>query len=369
MNTKMLRWVLLSLAGLAGLLLPTAARAANVTVDCTGGPADFASVTAALNALDLQGPHTIRILAGPCHERIRIFDRERLTIDGSPLDALDAAFVSPVSGVGIVISIGNSRGILLRNTGALQGSNGVVIDRKSEVSIQGCRIEGNTRNGVMVVGQSLLRVTVSTHDGNGNFGMFVHQGSTVIAGNFTPGGGNNFNGNGRRGIVCTQGCTLYLAGANGVGFNGVAGLTLSTGSRASIDGTGGPNQFVGNGNGIEVFRGAAASIFNSNIIEGNPGLGLEVDGNSSTLLTDVTVRNNGEGGVSAARMSTIEFGTTGAGGNLLSGNGGANLSCDTTALIFGNLTGITNITCMRIERTLGPPRPGRIDPPGLSAHP
>ena len=134
------RWVLPILAGMAALLLPSAAWAADVTVDCTGGPADFATVTAALNALDLQGPHTIRILAGPCHERIRIVDRERLTIDGSPAGALNAAFVSPVSGAGNVIIIVNSRGILLRNTGARQGFSGVVIDRKSEATMQGCRI-------------------------------------------------------------------------------------------------------------------------------------------------------------------------------------------------------------------------------------
>ena len=93
--------------------------------------------------------------------------------------------------------------------------------------------------------------------------------------------------------------------------------------------------------------------------ENNPGLGLDVEGNSSLLLFDTTVANNGQPGLSAVRISLTELG----GNNTFAGNGTANLSCDANSLFSGDLTGIQNIKCMKIERTKGPPRPGRADKP------
>ena len=153
---------------------------------------------------------------------------------------------------------------------------------------------------------------------------------------------------------------MFLDSAAGVGFNGLAGLTVGNGSRAFIDGSGGANEFVGNGTGVLVFRGSEAVFSGPNSVHDNTGVGLEADENSAVLLADITVQNNAQGGVSALRTSTVGFDTVGAGGNALSGNGGANVSCDSTALIFGNLTGITGINCTRIERSIGPPRPGRV---------
>jgi hypothetical protein len=359
----------------APLLLATTATAADVTVDCAGGPADFSSVADALNALDHQGPHTITILAGNCTERVLIANRERLTITAAPIGS---TFISPEPGEGDVIRIDNSRGITLIQVGATEGVNGVRIDRKSEVTLIGCSIGGNT-NGVLVTGQSLftaigsvfvsnanngvvlrnqslLNAAGNLFDGNGNIGLVVRQGSTAVAGDFTPGGGNNFNGNGQRGIACVGGCTLLLNSFNGLANNGFAGLTVATGSRVGIDGSEGQNEFTGNGNGVLVFFGSQAAFAGPNSIHNNTGVGLEADENSSVFLSDLTVQNNGRGGVNALRMSTVGF----APGNPVSSNGGANVSCDSTALVYGDLTGITNIACSRIERPLGPPRPGRV---------
>jgi hypothetical protein len=362
-------------AAAVALLFAGAAHAADVTVDCTGGPADFASVTDALNALDLQGPHRIILLPGPCNERIHIVDRERLTIDASPHGT---TFVSPETGEGIVIYIANSRGIVLRQVGAFQGLHGVVIERASEVALEGCTFNGNAANGVIIQGKSLVTAPnnafvgnenngvvvrgesvylsfANLHDGNGNIGMSINEGATAIVGDFTPGGGNNFNGNGRRGIACLRGCTLLLNSANGFANNGFAGLTIATGSRAAIDGSGGANEFRNNGNGVLVFFGSEAVFLGPNTIHDNTGVGVEADENSSLFLDGLAVQNNGQGGVNALRTSTAGFGS----GNAISGNGGANLSCDSTALVYGELAGITNIQCARIERSLGPPRPGR----------
>ena len=40
--------------------------------------------------------------------------------------------------------------------------------------------------------------------------------------------------------------------------------------------------------------------------------------------------------------------------------GGASFSCDTTSLVSGDVSGITNSSCKQVERDNGPPRPGKF---------
>ena len=66
--------------------------------------------------------------------------------------------------------------------------------------------------------------------------------------------------------------------------------------------------------------------------------------------------NNTEGGVRVARSSVGGFNP----GGTYSGNGGAQISCDDTSLIFGpGLAGLPNkaVACKNIEHEKGPPRP------------
>src|SRR5687768_3338937 len=63
-------------------VLPAAARAASVTVDCDAvapPPGVFTSITAALATLDDAGPHTVTV-TGICTESVNIVQRDRLTI-------------------------------------------------------------------------------------------------------------------------------------------------------------------------------------------------------------------------------------------------------------------------------------------------
>jgi hypothetical protein len=61
--------------------------------------------------------------------------------------------------------------------------------------------------------------------------------------------------------------------------------------------------------------------------------------------------------LSAVRLSLAEFG----GNNVFTGNGTANLSCDSTSLFSGDLVGTGKVNCKRIEQVKGPPRHGRAD--------
>jgi hypothetical protein len=93
-----------------------------------------------------------------------------------------------------------------------------------------------------------------------------------------------------------------------------------------------------------------------NEITGNTGYGVFLDFNGALAMTGAVVTNNTEGGVRVARSSVGNFGL----GNVLTGNGGAQLSCDDTSLIAGpGLTGLPNksVACKNIEHAQGPPRP------------
>ena len=100
-----------------------------------------------------------------------------------------------------------------------------------------------------------------------------------------------------------------------------------------------------------------AFIGGGNDISSNTGPGIFV-GTNATLSSGGanTITNNTAEGVNLRRQSVGQF----FGADIISGNGGANLACDSTSLAAGELAGVTNIRCMRIERELGPPRPGRI---------
>ena len=129
----------------------------------------------------------------------------------------------------------------------------------------------------------------------------------------------------------------------------------------------GPHQIQNNGSsaadpgvrgGIRVNRGSLA--LDSGVqVTNNTGVGIRAVQNTGvSLLANVTVSGNTEGGVLVDRQSVAGFFQPFS----IVGNGIASISCDTTSLIFGDLTGVAGIDCMRIERTLGPPRPGRVLP-------
>ncbi len=126
----------------------------------------------------------------------------------------------------------------------------------------------------------------------------------------------------------------------------------------------GPHQIQNNGTatadptlrgGIRVVRGSLT--LNSGVqVSNNVGPGIRADQNTGTSVTNITVSNNSEEGVRVGRQSVSGFFPPLA----IVGNPVASISCDTTSLVFGDLTGITGVSCSQIERTAGPPRPGRV---------
>jgi len=100
-----------------------------------------------------------------------------------------------------------------------------------------------------------------------------------------------------------------------------------------------------------------AFLEGGNDISNNTGPGVFASANATfSSGGGNTIINNTAEGVSLKRQSVGQLFAA----DTISGNGGPNLACDTTSLAAGELTGVSNIRCMRIERELGPPRPGRI---------
>jgi hypothetical protein len=345
---------LLALNMFAGL-----AKATDVTVDCAGATAGaFTSISAALETLDRQGPHTIFLLPGNCVEAVRIIDRERLTIDASPLG--NAWAVSPDGSPPIVIS--GSHGISLIQMGATGGNfNGILINRNSEVSILGMTIQNNGGNGVVVRGASTVLFGDNNISFNGANGVNVAENSVgTFAGSAAGANGMLAEHNGENGLRCSYGATCFVLGFVTAQNNGVAGLSVSNGARVQVNADDGPNVFQGNTfSGIAVARNSTAFIVGAQrtFVQNNLGVGFDVEGNASLVLFDTTVSNNQQAGLSAVRMALAEFG----GNNIFTDNGTANLSCDSTSLFSGDLAGVGKISCKRIEQVKGPARHGRAD--------
>src|SRR5713226_3005284 len=343
------------------LALPAPARATDVTVNCAGGPADFPGITAALNALDAQGPHIITI-TGNCNERVRILNRENLTLAAS---GAGASIISPADGAGNVVLIRGSRNIVLSTMGIQRGFNGVRIDSSSGVSIVACLLANNANNGV-VLRSSVLHIEGSTLQNNGGFGLRGLDNSTIDVGNFDPSGGVKASSNGSAGFGCSTGCNMTFNGANIAENNGLTGILAGTGGRIVVNGGEGDgldNAIRGNSfAGVWVFRGAQAFFADTNTIENNNGPGVRIEQDAAVSLFTTTIRNNTQEGVIVLRLSAAQLGdpTDPTSRNVITGNGTASVACDSTGLVFGDLTGTSNVTCSRVERGQGPPRPGKI---------
>jgi hypothetical protein len=346
-----------SLVSVVALGLPGTAGAADVTVDCDGpGPADFGTINDALAALSLEGPNTIFVLPGLCVENVVIDNRERLTID-APDGGLNIVPADPDQPV---ITIRDSRSIVLRTLSADNGNAvGYVITSSSGVRLEGNHSNSNGNGGYFVDDHSSVDFsshTTTAYGGTGGTGLLVARGSFALVQAAT------LTGNAAHGIVCRDGSTCHLDGNVVIEDNGAYGLAAVNNSLIRMVSNTGPNSVHGNGSGISLAGNSRAVLTgpSGNSVTANNGPGIELDTNSSLALLNTTVSNNTGPGVSVLRNSVAGI-VDGFGTNTISNNGGANLACDATSLLYGNLNGISKIACTRIERAMGPPRPGTVN--------
>lgn len=321
-----------SLVAVVALGLPRVALAANVTVDCTGGPADFGSITAALNALDLQGPHTIFLAPGTCVESVVIEDRERLTIDARP----HGTQIQSADGFHDTITIINSHGVELFQVGAVFGKTGIAIGQSSEVLLAGVTSEVNG-DGVIVTENSTLRYEGGLVQTNDRDGLIVIEGSVARA------DGVNFQSNPGSGISVFANSRIQVHNSL-LSNNSIRGLSLDNGGSAQVLNT----QIHDNGNlgpafgagGILALRKSEFGLIASDV-SNNRGFGVVVRDNSSAVLVDNTINANSAGGVIALILSVARL----AGTNIITGNGNTDLTCTISSFAYGNRSGVGKLLC------------------------
>ncbi len=367
------------------LLFPPNIAATDLFVDCTGStPNVGTNLQSAIDSLDLVGPHTIHFLGGPCVENIWIIDRQRLTITAEGIGAfIDSEHHGPA------MYIAGSTGIRLVQIGFTNGNFGLLIERASEVSLEGCTIGGGNGNGVVVRGNSSVSL-------NGLVTGSATNGITVVDSQIAIGGGTIQN-NGRYGLVLRKshgviggdtGSPLVIQG-NGSGL-GVTASTLEVY---------GPVNIQNNTTGMNVLNGGSASLYgdeeNAIMIAGNSWTGINTDGGFVSLAGGIHIINNGFGmqplhagvrvddnttlvasdaeisgntgpGIDAINAGVISLGASvvsnnSADGirlvgnssvtfyppndNVVSGNGGLALDCDGTSVFSGDRTGVGAIAC------------------------
>jgi len=268
------------------------------------------------------------------------------------------------------------------------GSNATMATNPNER----IRVLRNGGDGIDVDG-SFFQVNFGTLDVENNAGAAIFQtGGRLLIFDGGVGGGNLFQGNGEGIDVFNAGSAQFF-GKNTIRNNGDVGLQILGSSvafngRFLPDGTlratvieghatvgvnvvrlgeltmNGPHQIQNNGTatadptlrgGIRMIRGSL-TLNNGVQVSNNTGPGIRADQNTGTSVTNITVSNNSEEGVRVGRQSVAGFFPPLA----IVGNPVASISCDSTSLIFGDLTGITGTNCNRIERAAGPPRPGRV---------
>lgn len=383
------------------VMLGGVAQAANVTVDCGGGPADYPTIGAALAALDVTGPHTIAV-SGTCSENVNIGKRDRITILAAPGATLSAANVNQRA-----LTVNGSRLITVDGLTITGGRGVFMLGAGSDLSLSNCIVENSTSHGIQVFGGGSLTLASTTVRNNAQRGVTVNGGAVSLNGGVTieyngatglvmhygvrgqinadPGLENYFRHNGGSGIGGGNGSNITIFGANiisnnagnGISFlhttylemgegiveqNGRTGIYLAETSHGELfgnvivrnNGATGTDAFTRGG--IRLGENADFAISGGVQITNNTGPGFLLD-SDSTLITlgGNTISNNSEGGV-VLRLQSLYYNWGGP--DIMLGNGGSALSCDATSLVAGDITGISPVRCMNIERPQGPPRPG-----------
>lgn len=384
------------------LLLPCAAFGANVTVGCAGGtPGTYTSVNAALAAIDSQGPNTITV-SGTCTENVVLNQRERLTLQA----AADGGTIVSAAPFVTTIEARNCGGLTLRNltvrginrtalamfTGTTPTITGATIETTAGglaldlVGISDGTIGGfnaadavTVRGGARCVSCSAFFAGGVTLENSTLAGLSIDAGRVSFFGQrpSTPPSGqpnvvrNNFNG-----ISVTNGGAVVMDNVNRVENNGASGILL-VGGHATLNGgtlpdgtrfgttfennqrnavsalensqfrSNGAAKFLNNGSLSVDFHAGISATHSSVValtggeITGSVGPGISADSGSTVRLSGTVISGNSEEGVRLLHGAVFES----LAGTTVPANGNGSVTCDATAIVFGDFTGIAPFEC------------------------
>ncbi len=322
------------------LVISVPGWAVDLNVDCSGAtPGYYTSINAALAALPSQhGPHIITV-SGLCKENVYLDGWTYLTIQSAP--GTTATIQSPKASLHVV-EVWNSNRIVLQRLTITGGARGLNVIGSSVQAVSS-KIEGNKQQGVWVSGRAWLWVMGTATEpaslSNNNAGAMVTDAGLLWVSDYA-----NIDNNGNRGINVRPGSQVVIFPEK----YPLANVTMNGNGWKS-----------GNGVGIQVISGKLD--LNGVTMTGNYGPAIVADYQSVVALANATLAGN-VGGLQVLRASLARIGPlSGSGPVTLLSNGPTDLTCDVTSLVAGDLSGVGTVDCKRIERELGPPRPGEIE--------
>ena len=342
---------------------PRTARATDILVDCGAGE----TISAALSSLDDVGPNTITV-SGTCHESVVVFSRDRLELFGVGATIVGTADLP-------VANVSGSRNIVISGFTLTGGSVGLRVARASEVAVDNLQSHGNA-TGISVQDGSLLRLNgaVNVHGNTGN--GIVGAASRIVLSDGA--GSNSIADNGGDGVVLADGSKGNFLGVTTIHGNGAGGVSIVRTSSinlfgAVVDSNGGTgvnvqetshcqlgsntisnNGAAASGGGIRVADNSDLYLDGGVSVTGNTGIGVQAElaGQLSSVGGN-TITGNTLEGVRVRRMGLAHFYAP----DVITGQGGTALTCDSTSLVVGDLTGVSKVKCSNVEKEVGAPAP------------
>jgi parallel beta-helix repeat protein len=231
-------------------LLPSAAEARTIRVDCAAGQS-------IQHRLSSAHPGDTLLVRGTCTEHVTLSElKSDVTLDGQGSAEIHAPGITQAA-----IRV-RARGAVIRGFRIVGGEQGIAVLGGGAAVIDGNVIEGAANSGILVTRHSSAGIVNNTVQSNGSDGITVTESSSARIGFLDPDAG-------------APSPNLLTTNARG-------GVTVSRSSNARIAG----NTITGNGDaGVRVVRAAHADIA-GNVINGNAG-GILVSQNSGVNLADV----------------------------------------------------------------------------------
>lgn len=337
------RWARLScmLILLAGCFATRAQAQQFYFVDCTGtNPYDFASITAAVNAVSSLGvgPVSYILVTGTCTENVNINSAFNLNI---------GAWYGTTASVVGNIAVSNSESVYFYGLNVSNPyGDGFDFSSSRAVTLDTCTSNGNQGSGLDAYNQSEVSVAESgSFDNNGAGGMHLYSGSiftinslsglTDISNNAGPGvwlsQGSSFGSNGNTaidnnavaiansstqpvfGVTSLGHSTVQLGtciGPNTIQGNQAGGFDIEENSELSIYDCGTPyqNNVMANGPvGVSAGFGSQVTLYEMVAISGHTAEGVELYGDSQLNVEGgVVISNNGSTGNSRSAGIVVD---------------------------------------------------------------
>lgn len=286
-------------------LLPTAGRAATITVDCSS-----ASLQA---AIEKARPGDALLVSGTCKENLIIYEEAaRITLDGQ-----GKAMISGPDGGKPTIAV-RGRGITIKGFTVSGGSSGIVVAYGGQAVIDGNTVQG-AGWGILLIHSSSAEITDNTVQNNRNAGIGLGETSSARIRN------NTVRNNRLHGIVITTTSAVWV---------GVSGFSDQAPS---------PNIIENNEqNGILVTLSSSARIV-GNTIRNNKQNGIAVARTSSAFISSNTIDANAGNGINVTDNAQVSF-ASGLGTKIFrapnstgSNNGGVGIRCAGNSSVDGQL--------------------------------